>query len=255
MKFQKGTIMSAAHPLDAIALNIKVTAQVSPEPTDDDLAFVRQMGVEYVVSWTDAEHASYEYYAQCRKRFESAGLKLYGLGNRDVHNQEAIVLNLPGRDEKIEEYKRHLRNLGKAGIPYTTYAHMGNGIWSTEPEQTRGGARARGFDLSKATAGHWFKQEYPMPLSHGREYSQQEIWDNYEYFIRQAAPVKKGGHGRAGIGADESGVERPSRLHKPCQRRAAVRKQQRIRLGRRRFVHQRVASRRQLAAKALERPW
>ena len=120
-----------------------------------------------------------------------------------MHNQEAIVLNLPGRDEKIEEYKQHLRNLGKAGIPYTTYAHMGNGIWSTEPEQTRGGARARGFDLSKATVGHWHSQEYPMPLSHGRQFSEQEIWDNYEYFIREAAPVAEEANVMIGIHPDD----------------------------------------------------
>ena len=53
--------MPDAHPLDTIEPNIKVTAQISPEPTDDDLAFVKQMGVEYVVAWTDAAHASYEY--------------------------------------------------------------------------------------------------------------------------------------------------------------------------------------------------
>ena len=40
-----------------------------------------------------------------------------------------VTLNLPGRDQKIEEYLNYLRYLGKAGIPYTTYAHMGNGIW------------------------------------------------------------------------------------------------------------------------------
>ena len=42
-----------------------------------------------------------------------------------------VTLNLPGRDQKIEEYKQYLRDLGKAGIRYTTYAHMGNGIWTS----------------------------------------------------------------------------------------------------------------------------
>jgi mannonate dehydratase len=67
---------------------------------------------------------------------------------------EEVTLNLPGRGKKIEEYKTYLRNLGKAGIYYTTYAHMGNGIWSTEREFTRGGASARGFDLAKAERGN-----------------------------------------------------------------------------------------------------
>ena len=28
-----------------------------------------------------------------------------------------------------------------------------------------------------------------MPLSHGREYSEAEIWENFSYFIDQVAPV------------------------------------------------------------------
>ena len=127
---------------------MKIAAQVTPEPTLEDLDFIRQMGVEYVVLWTNADKASHEYYASRKELFESAGLKVYGFGNSSVHNQDAITLGLPGRDEKIEEYKTHLRNLGKAGIPYTTYAHMANGIWSSEREKTRGGADARALDMS-----------------------------------------------------------------------------------------------------------
>jgi len=114
----------------------EISRQVTPEPTEGDLKLLRQMGVEYVVLWTGGDKASFEYYASRRKLFEAAGLKVYGFGNSSVHNQDAITLNLPGRDAKIEEYKNHLRNLGKAGIPYTTYAHMANGIWSTEREFT-----------------------------------------------------------------------------------------------------------------------
>ena len=89
------------------------------------------MGVDYVVLGTNAEKSSYEYYNSRRLLYEAAGIKVYGFGNRDVHNMEEVTLNLPGRDAKIEQYKTHIRNLGKAGIPYTTYAHMGNGIWSS----------------------------------------------------------------------------------------------------------------------------
>jgi mannonate dehydratase len=87
-----------------------------------------------------------------------------------------VTLNLPGRDQKIEEYKTYLRNLAKAGIFYTTYAHMGNGIWSTAREATRGGAPARAFNLSKADKGVWAGKVFEGPLTHGRAYSQEEIW-------------------------------------------------------------------------------
>ena len=196
----------AKHPMDNIEQGIKVTAQMSPEPTEEDLQFTRQMGVEYVVLWTDGEHANYDYFMSRREIFENAGLKIYGFGNSDVHNQDAIVLNLPNRDAKIEQYKRYIRDLGRAGIPYTTYAHMGNGIWSTERETTRGGASARGFDLSKAQEGHWREKTYQMPLSHGREYSEREIWDNYTHFIKAAAPVAEEAGVMIGIHPDDPPV-------------------------------------------------
>ena len=192
--------------MESIDPGVKIAAQMPPEPTGEDLQFARQMGVEYVVLWTDAKHASYEYYASRRELYEEAGLKVYGMGNGDVHNQDKLVLNLPGRDEKIEEYKCHLRNLGKAGIPYTTYAHMGNGIWSTEREETRGGASARGFDLNKAEVGHWGGREFGGELSHGREYSEDEIWDNYTHFIKEVAPVAEEAGVRIGIHPDDPPV-------------------------------------------------
>lgn len=185
---------------------VKIAAQMSPEPGEEALNLVKQMGVEYAVLWTDASKSSYEYYASRRELYEKAGLKIYGFGNTDVHNQDAIVLNLPNRDEKIEEYKRHIRALGKAGIPYTTYAHMGNGIWSTEREETSGGAPARGFDLAKAKTGHWAGKEYHVPLTHGRRYTEEEIWDNYTYFIKSVAPVAEEAGVMIGIHPDDPPV-------------------------------------------------
>ena len=178
---------------------MKIALQASTEPTEEDIAFIQQMGLDQVVLWTDDSKASAEFYASRKKIYGDAGINVFGFGNKDVHNQDAITLNLPGRDEKIEEYLNHLRNLGKAGIGYTTYAHMGNGIWNTGRETTRGGASARALDLAKLEtegSGHWDGKQYTTPLSHDREYTQEEIWANYEYFIKKAAPVaeKEGVH-------------------------------------------------------------
>jgi mannonate dehydratase len=189
-----------------VPAGMKIAAQASPEPKPEDLQFIQQMGVDYVVLWTGGDKASYEYYAKSKALYEAAGLKVYGFGSFSVHNQDAIVLNLPGRDEKIEEYKTHLRNLGKAGIPYTTYAHMANGIWSTARETTLGGAPARAFDLAKADTGYWVGREYHGPLTHEREYTQEEIWENFEYFIKQVAPVAEEAGVRIGIHPDDPPV-------------------------------------------------
>jgi mannonate dehydratase len=185
---------------------MKIALQASPEPTETDLSFIRQMGIDNVVLWTDSKKSGYEYYSSRRKLYEAAGIRIFGFGNYDVHNQDAIVLNLPGRDAKIEEYNNHLRNLGKAGIGYTTYAHMANGIWSTARETTRGGAEARAFNLEKATGGDWIGKHYEGPLTHGRKYNAEEIWANYEYFIRKAAAVAEEQNVRIGIHPDDPPV-------------------------------------------------
>jgi mannonate dehydratase len=176
-------------PYDAIAPGIKIAAQMSPEPRDVDLQFVRQMGVEHAVLWTDATKSSAEYYASRKALFADAGITVFGFGNSDVHNQPSLVLGGPEQRAKIEEYKRHIQSLGRAGIGYTTYAHMPNGIWSTERESARGGASARAFDQAKGGRGYWRDGAFDLPLTNGREYSESEVWDNFATFIREAAKV------------------------------------------------------------------
>ena len=195
-------------PIERIPPGIKVTAQMSPEPSETDLAFVRQMGIEYAVLWTDATKSSAEYYASRKKLFADNGITVYGFGNSDVHNQPAIVLKLGNFEDKVEEYKRHLQALGKAGIPYTTYAHMPNGIWSTEREKTRGGADARGFDLAKATHGRWRETDYHLPMTNEREYSDDEVWGNWAEWIRQVAPVAENENVMIGIHPDDPPIPR-----------------------------------------------
>ena len=184
---------------------MKIAMEASPEPTEEELRFIQQTGVKHVYSWMDGEHAGEEYYSSRRGLFEQAGLELYALGNLRVHNQDAIVLGLENRDEKIEEYKRHIRNLGKAGIPYTTYAHMADSVWRTGVRTVRGGAESTAFDLEKARQG----QRYPHAIHypwHGRTFTQDEIWENYKYFISAVAPVAEEAGVRIGLHPDDPPV-------------------------------------------------
>jgi len=166
------------------------------------------MGVEYVVLWTDATKSSAEYYADRKEHFARHGLTVYGFGNADVHNQDAIVLGLPNRDAKVAEYERHIHSLGSAGIPYTTYAHMPNGIWSTEREETRGGASARAFDETTATSGQWHGRSFSLPLTNEREYSEDEVWAHFETFIRVAARAAEEEGVMIGIHPDDPPISR-----------------------------------------------
>lgn len=194
---------SAKRPLEPLAPGIKISLQIPNNFSEEDLTFARQIGVDYVSIPTSG--GTYETFIDFKKRVENAGLKVANIGNSNVHNMPEVTLNLPGRDAKIEEYKQYLRNLGKAGIHYTTYAHMGNGIWSSERETTRGGAPARAFHQDTAK-GWWIDKTFTAPLSHGRKYTKEELWDNYTYFIKQVAPVAAENGVRIGIHPDDPPV-------------------------------------------------
>ena len=172
----------------------------SPEPTDDTLHFLQQIGVEYVNVDTKPEQRTLEWFQNIVKRYGDAGIKVWTIG--EVQCIPEIVLNLPGRDEKIAMYKDYLRNLSKAGLYYTTYVHS-VGIFSTGRETIRG-APARSFDMtSPIRRGGRQNQE---PVSNGRVYTEKEIWDNYTYFIKQVAPVAEEVGVRIGIHPEDPPV-------------------------------------------------
>jgi mannonate dehydratase len=185
---------------------IKLCAQASAKPTDDDLLFLKQIGADYVSVGSTPDLRTAEGFQQIKKRYADAGITVWNIGNTSVHNMPEVTLNLPGRDKKVEEYKQYLRNLGKAGIYYTTYAHMGNGIWSSGRATIRGAA-AREFDLASPNKqGVWDGVVFKEPLSHGREFTKEEIWENYTYFIKQVAPVAEEVGVRIGIHPDDPPV-------------------------------------------------
>ncbi|MCI0538974.1 MAG: mannonate dehydratase, partial [Verrucomicrobiales bacterium] len=196
----------AAGKLEPLAPGVKVSLQISGEATAEDLQFAQQLGVEYVNIPSGGDRATLENFIRLKKKVDDAGLKVWNIGNSNVHNMPEVTLNLPGRDQKIEEYKSYLRNLAQAGIFYTTYAHMGNGIWSSARETTRGRASARAFDMNKNPKGYWGSKVFEGELTHGRKYSKEELWENYTYFIKQVVPLAEELGMRIGIHPDDPPV-------------------------------------------------
>jgi len=185
---------------------IQIGTQLRASAGDDQMQSVRALGAEWVMTGLPPKDHTLESYLALKRKFAAQGLKIYRLANDSCHNMEEVTLNLPGRDAKIEEYLRYIRLLGKAGIHYATYAHMGNGIWSSAPEQVRGGARARALRLDKDPVGSWGGKRWRGPLSHGRRYTEEELWDNYTYFIRKVVPVAEESRVWIGVHPDDPPV-------------------------------------------------
>jgi mannonate dehydratase len=189
-----------------IAPGIKLCAQSSAKPTDEQLLFLKQIGAKFVSVGSTPDLRTTEGFRQIVKRYVDKGIIVWNIGNTDVHNMPEVTLNLPGRDAKIAQYKQYLRSLSEAGVYYTTYAHMGNGIWSSGHADVRG-ATAREFDLASPNKkGFWVDRTWREPLSHGRVFSKDEIWENFTYFIKQVVPVAEEVGVRIGIHPDDPPV-------------------------------------------------
>src|ERR1700683_4152543 len=179
------------------------------QPTPENMAYLKQLGVKWVSLAATPQTATAEGFIKMREQWEAGGFQVYNIGSGvgpsgSLHNMPEVTLNLPGRDQKIEEYLNYIRYLGKAGIPYSTYAHMGNGIWRSGRATLPRGYTGADCDLSSPNLrGAWGGKTYTEPLSHGRVFTKEEIWENYTYFIKKVVPVAEEAGVRIGIHPDD----------------------------------------------------
>ena len=104
------------------------------------------------------------------------------------YRSRRVQLGEPGRDQDIETYRRFLRDLGKLGIPIASYDFHPANTYTTRMVEHRG-YTSREFDLND------FRNRVEK-RQFDREYSADDIWANYTYFVKAVLPV-----------AEESGVK------------------------------------------------
>ena len=109
--------MTSSAEAPKIAPGIKICVQSPAIPTDDDLLFIKQLGVEHVSVGSTPELRTAEGFLQIKQRYADAGITVWNIGNTDVHNMPEVTLNLPGRDEKIEAVQTIPAQSGEGGHP------------------------------------------------------------------------------------------------------------------------------------------
>tara|TARA_B100000683_G_scaffold60937_1_gene59195 strand:- start:7214 stop:8182 length:969 start_codon:yes stop_codon:yes gene_type:complete len=125
-----------------------------------------------------------------RRTVESYGMKLSALENVPTKFYDHVMLGGPKRDEQIENMIYTIRNIARAGIPIFGYNWMPSQVWRTKPEYIRGNAEATAFDYSVAK---------DLPITHDREYTEEEMWQNLEYWIKIITPIAEEEGIRLGI--------------------------------------------------------
>jgi mannonate dehydratase len=171
--------------IDLNALPMRVGLGQFNEMTEERLKFVKQCGCDDFLLNTPklpgAQRWEFRDLLMLRTHAENAGLRLMALENVPVPFYDQIMLGLPGREEQLENMQETVRNMGRAGIPILGYHFMPNSVWRTSHSTpVRGGATATAFDMELAKNA---------PLSHGREYTEAEMWANYDWYLERILPV------------------------------------------------------------------
>ena len=91
---------AAGKKLEPLSPGMKISMQVGETVTDEELTWVKQMGVEYLNVQTGPGKATLANFLAIKKRAEAAGVKVWNISNNDNRNIEEVTLGLPGRDGK-----------------------------------------------------------------------------------------------------------------------------------------------------------
>jgi mannonate dehydratase len=140
---------------------------------------VKQLGINYVSSlakpgiWNETElNASMENY-------RSQGLELYNLM---YLIKPDIVLAWETRDQEIEMFIESIKVAGKCGLPNIEYNwYVDRLIEGYFEVEARGGSFVTGFDYEHV-------KDLPAKPEIG-VHEAEEIWTNYEYFLKAVVPV------------------------------------------------------------------
>src|SRR5262249_38683651 len=212
------------HREDSRMAQMRVGVGQFNELTDEKLRFAAQIGASGIQLNTpkipgDTHWEEKDLRALVDKAREY-DLPIEAIENVPVHFYEKAMLGLPGRDEQIEHYRTTVRNLGRAGIPILGFHFMPNSVWRTARRAPgRGGAGCTQFDMAvveRAASADGRRQSLPtslgrqsaMPLAEPGEvlYSEEQMWANYEYFIKAVLPAAEAAGVRLALHPDDPPV-------------------------------------------------
>ena len=165
------------------------------ELSEERLAYIKQCGVDDIQLNTPRLPGEcrweYEDLAAWREQVEQAGLRLMSLENVPVTFYDRIMLGMPGRDEQLDHMVATVRNMGRAGIPILGYHFMPTGVWRTSrTTPVRGGALATAYDHGEATSANDDRFQHKNSITHpGRDYTLEEMWDNYDWYLQRILPA------------------------------------------------------------------
>ena len=184
-------------------------------PTPSLLAYIKQCGVDDIQMNTarlpGENRWEYEDLAHLREQVNHAGLRLMSLENVPVTFYDKIMLGLPGRESQLDHMVATVTNIGRAGIPILGYHFMPTGVWRTSQTQpVRGGALATRYQHQLAVDSDDNRYQHKnWPTRADRDYSPDEMWENYCWYMERMLPACEAAGVRMALHPDDPPVDTP----------------------------------------------
>ncbi|WP_159459698.1 mannonate dehydratase [Scatolibacter rhodanostii] len=163
-------------------MSIKIQLPMGTKHTDEELAFIREMGVSFSNLNVMPDEATYENVMAVMERYAKYDIAVSDLACPPLQKNASIILGKPNRDVEIDKFIDFIELAAKVKVPIVSVAWQPNGIFRTgvaARPHTRGG-RSAYADLKEIEA---------RPVSNDREYGMEEIWGNFHYFLEKVIPV------------------------------------------------------------------
>ena len=176
--------------------NVKLAHRVRSGISDEDLLFLKQVGLK----WARAEFdpaAPIEEIRRTKERFARYGI---GLASCAHYAQRSLNIELgrPGRDVDIEHCQAIVRELGRNGVPILAYDWHPANTYTTAMVEHRG-YRVRQFSVDD------FRRKVEK-RAFDRVYSEAEMEANHNYFVKALLPVAEQAGVRLALHPDDPPV-------------------------------------------------
>lgn len=146
---------------------------------DADFLIARQLGVKYVFTWIPDDKINEKYIRGLIEQGKRMGVTLRYLNNYTLCKCRSLNLGFDDREIWLNRFLDFIRLLGSLGLGYTTVSWQPVGVLSSRPAEWRGCVTRQVMQ----------KDMESRPLDFDRNYTRNEIWDNFRWTMEKTLPV------------------------------------------------------------------
>ncbi|NQZ67428.1 MAG: mannonate dehydratase, partial [Lentisphaeria bacterium] len=198
-------------------LPMRVAQGQMTSPNDDDLRFIKQTGCDdFQLNLVKSPETgdgfwALDYLKSLVAKADEHQMRLITIENVPFTFHDDILTNGPRREEQLKNMILTIGNMGKAGIPILGYHFMPTCVWRTSREEPGPrGALGTSFNFDRLDGiRDYSAMSMPDAFKTDRDIDDDEMWENYDWFMERILPVCEEAGVRLALHPDDPPTEHP----------------------------------------------